>query len=863
MRGASALMLAVALSAPSAQAQTAKGGEDPMILDPIHVLMGLAKRFTGLGREGEAADTGTTIIGWEGVKTRSDGSGDANTALTSLPTVQYRNDTDTDAGVNVDTVLDLQPLELSISGGKTSDNNFMIDGVGINSVTGNEDPLGSTSLDRETGSPNINGIYGLHSQTQFVPESMIASVEVIDSNASAEYGSFQGGVVNYKLKQPSRQASGSVTLSYQDERFTEYHNGTSDGSNPYDVDKPKWQKTNFALDLTQPVGERTALLLGYSTRRADAVKPKDPQYRDKTVDSSSRSDFYRLGIRHDFEAGGTFTLTGTATDYDQEWRSNYNDTMAIDIDKKSYSLTAKYDRDFEAMDVLGIALSDVKFALTATYQDNSAQNLANDNIAYSWYGAYYSTGYLTDAFDAWCDTSIPRSGTGVACRTGGYGDRSYNDQRARVDARLSGDVWKGSFALGIGVERTEANRQSEGYINNSSTVRSTTATFVCPAGSLDCIDSQYFSVRLYQEAYDIDVAANKADAFFELNQTWGKFGLRAGLRADYNDYLKNLDIAPRLVGTWAPTENLTLSLGANRYYSGNYLTYAIHDGIPRSYTQQRSAAGGVVGEWNAGKLNVPYRYDQGGLDTPYVDEVTLGMAWRDGWSDGTWRARYIGREGKDQFARSQDSGSIEHRLTNEGRSEYQSLVLEYQKVHETPRRAHLDHVAFYMSGAWAERATSNDSYFGEEGDSGVDEFIWYDGKSYTLNDFNVVTGNLDIPVRATIEMKGSWQKGKYELGLGADIAFGYTGVRDTDVDERHDNPDYGSQIHDVFADYEFDATVSLNLSGKVRLAEIRGSNLDLDFKVSNLLDDTGNRSASTKNPWMPGRAYWLGTTYSW
>jgi len=87
--------------------------QDDIVLDPI-IVEGQADKQDGAGLPqpvitGSSEGAGATTVGSEGVCIRTDGSGDANTALTSLPRVQYRNDADTDAGENSDDVLDFKP----------------------------------------------------------------------------------------------------------------------------------------------------------------------------------------------------------------------------------------------------------------------------------------------------------------------------------------------------------------------------------------------------------------------------------------------------------------------------------------------------------------------------------------------------------------------------------------------------------------------------------------------------------------------------------------------------------------------------------------------------------------------------------
>ena len=158
------------------------------------------------------ADVGTTTLDQEGFTIRTDGSGDANSALRGLPNVQYQNETDTDAGIDGQKILDTRPELLSISGGRTYENNFIVNGIPTNTVTGSVERYGNSELASDTNTPNADRFYGLHPQTIFVPSDFVDSVTVVDSNASARYGNFQGGVPTRNAGQ-ARQASRSKATS--------------------------------------------------------------------------------------------------------------------------------------------------------------------------------------------------------------------------------------------------------------------------------------------------------------------------------------------------------------------------------------------------------------------------------------------------------------------------------------------------------------------------------------------------------------------------------------------------------------------------------------------------------------------------
>lgn len=188
-----------------------------------------------------------------------------------------------------------------------------------------------------------------------------------------------------------------------------------------------------------------------------------------------------------------------------------------------------------------------------------------------------------------------------------------------MQAKLSGEIWGGSFKFGGELSYSELNRSSDGFTFNSVTQRLTGGdTFTCAPGDETCIDTQAFTTRIRQEAYDVDVSAFHANGYVEFDKDWDRFAIRTGLRFDYNDVLKNVDVAPRITAIWKATDRLSITVGANRYYSQNYLAYAIHDGIPRGVNERREfdASYNLERDWHERLELGSYRYSQGDLKPP-------------------------------------------------------------------------------------------------------------------------------------------------------------------------------------------------------------------------------------------------------
>ncbi|MCG7494400.1 hypothetical protein [Thalassobius sp. Cn5-15] len=791
------------------------------------------------------ANSGQTTLGDGALRLRGSGV-DANSALVGLPNVHARSDVNEDGrpaddiGEDANDILDLQPTEFSISGARINENNIMVDGVGVNSIV---HPTGTLEPDDVSNVPTVSGLYGAHSQTQYIPSTLVDEVEVLDSNVSAEFGGFLGGAVNYKLRKPDLdEAGGSVSYSFQNEDFTKYSLGTEDGENPQNRNKPKWTKQNFAIDYSMPVSENTALLFGYTTQRATAEKQRLQQYGGATVDSESQSDFYRFAVTHETDNGDRLTGALNYTNYEQQWDLPNTANTRLDIENKALLGEFTYERDLDDL----AFLTNTKLDLGLSFQRNEVANVSGQNTMFSWWGMDFGGNDLSANIDG-CD---PVAGGGFQnCFIGGVGDRHFEDDRIGLSAKLTGDLGNGVFKAGIAAESYDVNRRGTGY-----TLYTAPLTFgagTCTAGDPSCVPEQYFFISTSQEAYDADVVASQLSTFVEADQTFGSVYLRGGLRADYNDVLENTDIAPRLTASWQATDDLSITVGANRYYDDNYLAYAVQDAIPGSASALRTFGDPTSTFGNATASTT--RYSDSGLDTPYNDELSLAVAYQDDFTGGFWRLRALHRDGKDLF--DNEGSSSNPVLTNGGSSEFDSVTLEYQKTWTPQNSLNLDGVGLYTSLTWSDSSRVGGTYFSGPGFG--DNPVRYNGRDYERSEWDEVQGNLDQPLKALVELRSQWFDGGMSLGVAADLTAAYDGV----VFDGVERDAATNQLFSKYVDHDFDELVLINLNASFRVLELQnGKDLMLDVKVDNLFDKRRSGTSSDSSPWVAGRTLWVGST---
>lgn len=850
----------IRLSGPNAvmlagSSTTEQASDGSTVLETI-VVKG-ARSGVGLGT-GSVADTGTSTLYGGQITARAEGN-DANGILRNLPNVQYQNDVDDDAGITDQSVIDLKPREVSISGARVYENNFIINGMEINDVTGSQERYGSEEFATTESPPNADRIYGLHSQTIFVPTDFIEEATVIDSNASAKYGNFQGGVVSYKLMDAQKDRwIRSASIDYTSSDWTSFNLGTEDGLNPNSVARNEFIKRRSSISASGPVTDNIAILGQYSTSSASTQKDKEYRYKETDrVDEDSQNDFYRAQIKADTDFGD-FTLEGAYTDYEQAWESAAWRNLILNTETRS--LTSKLEHQYEFGDVNlgGIPFSNVKLASKLTYGKSNTLNDMNGNVARAFVqqttrdfklgGGIFTSSELSD----WCQTDPTKTTT--RCYDGAIGDKEQGQEQLGWSENLTGDIWNGTFSVGTEYTHTKAYRRRPedalyyGVYTSLGDVSSTIPGFTCNTTE-ECSSEQFASNKTVYKAFDIRAELNAFNTYAEIEQTWDWLNVRAGARLSYDDYMKNLDISPRLVATVTPWDDFSVSAGVNRYYNAQSLAFAIRDQQPRAQSYRRVQTGGVVGDsWTSTAFTGNYSNSASDLKTPYTDEITLGLSGKDPIFDGDWRLRFLDRRAKDQFA-SETSG-LGRILTNNAHDAYQSATAEYSKDIEVSSINSLEQLRFNASVTWSKSEVSNDSYFEDDFE---DDHIWYKGKSYTQAGFGVVTGNMDIPLRLQTGLSSTWLDDSLHIDVSGNYNLRYTGAKNTDKTIIVDG-----MSHDIYEDFEFDAALTVDLSADYTVYKKDDASLVFNVKVNNLFDETGNATSSKSKPWIIGRTVWVG-----
>ena len=753
-------------------------------------------------------------------------NGSVTEALEVLPNIQFSEDR-----YEPESLYDLKPASISISGGRAYENNFQLDGVDINS-----------RLDPLADNPNsITDVPG-HEQSLFIDEDMLESVTVYDSNVPARFGNFTGGVVDMKTRRAG-QGPRRINLSYSTTRsdwvdYRVFHHVPEDAENPSAPPEPdSFKRDRMGISVDQPLAGGRGVYLG-ATR------------------SYSRNPDVSLGEIKDQEQEN-LGLNGRF--YTPVWDQGWLDLgLAVAPYEGEYFIKDAKDSDFS---VRGGGLTGNGKLSWLTDRHDITARLAVSLSENSRRSPQHFFNWQNSPSRHWgIENDLAFS------RQGGFGDLDRQQRRytfgldaQRQPVQWLGRRWNLEYGLDLSYVRVLEDRPSTSYIYQNGIVNT---DIECRGISLDCVEGeQFFSTRNVYQAHDLDVGLAQAAAYTEASTYWGRVKTVFGARYDYDDFLGNLNLSPRFRGAFDVFGDgrTHLTFGANRYHSAPLLSYKLREARVPHYTEYRGSVANVVGDWESDSGGARTRYVFSDLNTPYSDELTVGV--KQSFLGGILDVRYIHREGHDELSQErtdvQQDGFEQYRLTNDGSSRYQGVSLAWYR---TFGRYHLG-----LSTTWSEAETSNSDYDVSADNPLADEYIYYQGKRMRQGELEQVRYDYNRPLVANISLAAdlhrnlraslvtTWRdeqryianSGRSEKGETITLPNGQTVTESLPVYEDRDRP----------------ATWISNL--KLTWQVTRKPGLVLDAQINNVFNartytaDDGNPDTYDSGIEI-GRNYWLG-----
>lgn len=610
------------------------------------------------------------------------GNGDIISALKVLPNVVSNNPSNTSNKAG-----EVNPANVSISGGLPYQNSFLLDGFEMSNEI---DPAGSSA--------NSNSrLRGSQSQGLNVDTSLLDSITVLDSNVSAVYGRFSGGVVEANIRKPRLDKGITngwhANISYQHTQggMTKVYDLPADsiistnGGQSNENYQKDFYKHIVRASLEGWITKNLGLIASYSTARSyidttntygkdtpQQVDEKTPQYR--ISDNYYAKLFYNplenLTLEYSFaympqnnryfmenykNSGYTMKEGGIQTGAKALWQT----PMGL------WSNTLSYSR------LENSRKSDVNYytRLTKQYEGQvGSVNQTQNNIT-------LKSDFSFDTLRAGMFSQIVRVGGEFiwqdATRNRPENSLMYvyppgviqNGIQGGPHTLVNGDVWNGlpdSFGVISATETT--GYYTMGMIKAGKTAFST------------------LTYALYAEdSASLDIGRDRQG---------GELKARFGLRLDGDDYMKKHKIAPRFSLSYitpAPKDyQSTFTFGVNRYYSRNLLAYRFYsDAINNRVAYWRCRPNDTWNELGSGVTptcngsNLQFNSISNGivqtgnkirdLEVPYDDELMGSITQNLGSFSAT--IKYIHRDGKNQIIQKAiDANTADYEFSNDGRS---------------------------------------------------------------------------------------------------------------------------------------------------------------------------------------------------
>ncbi len=779
----------------------------------------------------DPVDSGMSVISRGAINQSSEGGIDTTELLKTLPFVQMDINRD---DVSQENMQSIRPTGFSIAGGNYYDNNIRIDGVSATSI------LDSVSIH---GNRNSNEIYGQTSQTVYINPNLLENVVVRDSNISARYGSFTGGVVDFELRQPTREFGIDFSAGYQNDSMQHYKVAEIDKENAEDNAAPEFHKYESAISVDLPISDKLFLLASYSRAESSVTYQMGDAYQGEQFTNGDTSENFLLKGLYEYSDA----ITAEAQLVYSPYASEYQEKLSIN------SLNINDSNGLSGFVKLSGIGEQLNWQTKLSYNE-SKQNRDWDGDRYQWPS---DSDYVN-----WC--------TSRNCAEGGYGDMQQYQKDYTFE--FSGDtpLWQGTLAFGTEILHTavQRDRDTTYYYRTGETLadlqKSGIEQLLCNANDPACKSNDVvLTFREDYRGYTADVDVNRQSLWTEYQKTINTVNLRAGVRYSHESFLDNHNIAPRFTASWEFMPEMFFTVGANRYYANNMVAYAIRAKYPNTYSYSREVnADGTVSDWELSRDRPNNSARLSELDTPYSDEYTSAITLPTP-LDGTFRVKGVLRHYRDSFsatmtesfATETETGTYRTSdmvLNNDGKSDYRGLSVEWSGSYQ-------NHY-FNANTTWSKTTSyGSENYLNTfDPNDYSTEMVYYQGAVRSMADIDDIQGrqNYAAPLRASVGWSANWFDEKLLTSLQVYYRGKYTSIEDTREDIEVDGNDYN-----VYDELDTKASTQVNFNVKYRVFDYNNHNMMLTVKVNNLLDSIPHSNTSRTNPYQKGRSFWIGVDY--
>lgn len=782
--------------------------------------------------------------------------------------VQHKNAVRTSAGsYNGATQGEITPKALSFYGERYYNNNFMLNNIGINDQI---NPIGMGKegiLERDkTYTVSADALPSGHPQAFWISPDLLEQVEIYDSNVPSEFGSFTGGVVNAKLKEPnSEKAFGSVSYRTTRDRWTKHHfdgDYVAEFEQAYTpLQQPKFIKNQYNFIINQPVRKNSGLLFSYDLQQSRI--PQQQRYLNQWVKQKRKAETFLLAYSNQINPN-----------------NNLKASLIYSPHSGSYFLdNAKNGRFVESG---GGWLGEL------SWKNYNSLGLLTTTLSYR--NNKNRTDYDADHLYRYTKTKsidwVSDPGTQEAT-LGGIGKRFTRQQQWQIKQQLEFEPltfgtarhsWKLGWEAQHNLAEVKQKRLSIIYsgAKNQQCYEDSNASdgYRCePFSVVDCIDcvsgEQYFTAKQHIYPVNARVKHHRAALYLQDQIDWKDFKLVPGVRLDYAQFTKRLNIAPRFYVDYdlLGKDQTHFIVGFNRYHAGDLLDYKLRSAYKFSDNYMRT---NYADGWTLESTYQYIRYPSDKkLKTPYSDEINVGIKQKI--MNSIWELKWVQRHSKDQLMTQYDTESKPNtrRLVNEGRSKTHNIGLDVANL--TP--INTDWAVFnWKFGISYQKTKTNQTTDYTQGSwlaYGIDKVL-LNNKLQHISKTPAVDFN--TPVTAHFKLSTYFPK----LGLTWQQQLNYYSGRkqgslkglkcSAEIEACGNYRGRVAGYQSVY--YKRNITLDWYFDWQIPITE--NQSVSIDLSVLNVLNRVAKAERKTDNfgesyfqTYHPGRQFWLGVKYQW
>jgi hypothetical protein len=686
----------------------------------------------------------------------------------------------------------------------------------------------------------------------------LQEVKVYDSNVPAEYGGFNGGVVDAITRKPTEELHGKISASMTRSEWMKYHISEGDEADfataSNEQYQPEFKKLTIRGSLEGHLTEDFGAMVAFSQKRSDIAlhgyeggynSPNGENSRNQTrqIDNYLVKTYWNINER--------LTLDSSFTYAPQEGKYFTADRRNADFT----TLNGGSQATFKAVWSGDKATWTHKLSLTDV--TSSRETDATEMV--SW---YYSEEKNWGNPDSSSARSIDGAVTSLDQRQRSV---TYGLKSEWVPLQFAG--MEHTFTAGIDLSHTVAEWDREDDYNSVSAFRRDNGT-TCLATERWCSVSpllngqnrQWASTYTEYGAGHIELTENKYALYLQDSLQLGRLGLRPGVRIEGDDYMEQKTIAPRFAGDYDffGDRSTVAVFGANRYYGRNLFKYRLADGRQGLNTTYRRTTYG--GAWTGTTQMNTNRFST--LNIPYDDELMAGVEQR--WFNTEFKLKYVHRLGKDKIVRAsattQDLPAVDgyvtnyYTYTNQGRSESDNVSLTITPLQD------LEWMGTKTSLQWAfDWSRTKDASIDYESLLTLDKFeddnVVYDGKVMKYSELPASDFNRPWTARMTaITEIPQWN-------LTVSNFLRYRGPYDQ-IYNLDETTTVNGETLDVYRAVRVSAapTWDMRLDWEVPTGKDQAAFIAVD--VTNVADKVNSiKSSATTTTYEVGRQYWLEVGY--